>query len=127
MPRMLMTMVLSLFPSLALAAGSAAGAAAGHGFACDMRALTNEQRTQHAELAQALFAAVQERKELPNGYAFRLPAARWLDAARWSELESKCCPFFSFELAAAADRGPVWLKVTGRAGAKAFMKDEFGL
>jgi hypothetical protein len=116
-------MVLSLVPSLALAAG----APSGQGFACDMRALTKEQRTQHAALATGLFAAVQEQKELPNGYAFRLPAERWLDAARWAALESKCCPFFSFELAAAADRGPVWLKVTGRTGAKAFMKEEFGL
>src|SRR5262245_64576118 len=110
MPRTLLTMMLSLIPSLALAGG----AAAGHGFACDMRALTKDQRAQHAELAHALFAVVQEQKELPNGYAFRLPAERWLDAARWAELESRCCPFFSFELNAAADRGPLWLEVTGR-------------
>jgi hypothetical protein len=122
-----MTMVLSLFPSLALAVGATPNATAGHGFACDMRALTKEQRAQHAELANELFAAVHEQQELPNGYAFRLPAERWLDAATWAALESKCCPFFSFELNAAADRGPVWLRITGRTGAKAFMKDEFGL
>lgn len=36
-------------------------------------------------------------------------------------------PSLAFELRAAADRGPLWLEVTGRPGAKAFMKEEFGL
>jgi hypothetical protein len=92
-----------------------------------MRAMTSDERTQHAALAAELFASVQERKELSNGYALRLPAGRWLDAARWAELEQKCCPFFSFTLDAAADRGPLWLRITGRAGVKEFMKDELGL
>ena len=65
--------------------------------------------------------------ELANGYAFRLPAERWLAVARWAELERKCCPFFAVELSAAPDRGPVWLRITGAAGVKAFMKEEMGL
>jgi hypothetical protein len=63
----------------------------------------------------------------PRHLTDRHHALRWLDAAKWAELEAKCCPFFSFELNAVADRGPVWLEVTGRTGAKAFMKEEFGL
>ena len=121
MSRTLMAMLISLVPSLALAGGT------GHGFACDMTAMSKDERAQHAALARELFAAVQEQKELTSGYAFRLPAERWLDAARWAELERKCCPFFAFKLNAAADRGPLWLEITGRTGAKAFMKDEFGL
>jgi len=123
MKRTLLTMLMSTYATVALASGSSHGNA----FACDMNALTSQERTQHAALAGALFAAIQERKELANGYAFRLPPERWLDAARWAELERKCCPFFAFELDAAADRGPLWLTITGRSGAKAFMNDEFGL
>lgn len=123
MRRTLLTMLMTTHATIALATGSSQG----HGFACNMRALTSEERTRHAALAGELFAAILERKELSNGYAFRLPAERWLDAATWAELERKCCPFFSFELNAGADRGPMWLTITGRSGAKTFMKDEYGL
>ena len=112
---------MSLVPATALAASQGAG------FSCDMRAMTKEQRAEHAQLAHAVFAAVNERRELPNGYAFRFAAERWLDAARWADLERRCCPFFAFELAAAADGGAMWLRVTGKQGAKEFMKAELGL
>jgi len=123
MPRILLRLLVLLMPSLALAGD----AGAGHGFACDMRAMTADERAQHGALALELFAAVQEKRELADGYAFRLPPERWLDAARWAALEKKCCPFFAFALRAAPDRGPLWLEVSGRPGAKAFMKAEFGL
>ena len=121
MRNMLMALWMSLVPAAALAAGSGAG------FSCDMRAMTSEQRAEHAQLARAVFAAVTEQRELPNGYAFRLAADRWLDAARWADLERRCCPFFAFELTAAADRGAMWLRVTGKKGVKEFMKAELGL
>lgn len=121
MRKTLMAFVLSLVPVAAFAAGT------GSSFACDMRALTTEQRTVHARLARELFAAVKTQRELPNGYAFRLASDRWLDAARWVDLERRCCPFFAFELTAAPDGGDSWLRVTGKPGAKAFMKAEFGL
>src|SRR5262249_25693712 len=59
------------------------------GFACDMRALTKAERTQHGALARELFAAVLEKRELEDGYALRLPSERWLDTAKWAELERK--------------------------------------
>jgi|SRR5215831_12262740 len=121
MRRTLLAMLMSMFPAVALAAGHAAG------LACDLRAMTKDERAQHAALAAELFAAIQERKELADGYALRLPAERWLDAARWAELEKKCCPFFAFELDAAAEHGPLWLRITGRPGVKEFMKQELGL
>ena|SRR5438067_11543469 len=96
-------------------------------FACNLSAMTSAQRTQHAALAGELFAAVQEKRELPSGYALRLSPERWLDAATWAGLERRCCPFFAFELAGAPNNGPLWLRITGGPGAKAFMKGEFGL
>ena len=117
----LMAMWMSLAPAVGLAAGDGAG------FACDMRAMTKEQRTEHAQLARELFAAVKEQRELKDGYAFRLPAERWLDTARWADLERRCCPFFAFELTSARDGGALWLRVTGKPGVKAFMRAELGL
>ena len=119
--------LIALWMSLVPAAGFAAGPGPGSALACDMRALTQEQRTEHARLARQMFAAVQERKDLANGYAFRFPAERWLEIARWADLERRCCPFFAFELSAAADGGALWLRVTGKPGVKAFMKEELGL
>lgn len=96
-------------------------------YSCNLNAMTPPQRTVHAQLAGSLFSAIQEKRELPSGYAFRLPSARWQDAATWAGLERRCCPFFAFELAAAPNDGPLWLRITGGPGAKAFMKEEFGL
>jgi len=116
-----MTLWLTLFPALAIASGSGAG------FTCNLESMTKAERVRHSALAAELFAAVQERRELANGYALRLPAERWLAAARWADLERKCCPFFAFELDAAPGHGPLWFKITGGPGVKAFMKDELGL
>lgn len=46
-------------------------------FVCDMAALTPEQRERHRILALQLRPAVLEFKELPDGYAARLPAAEF--------------------------------------------------
>ena len=116
----LLALLFALFPTLALASNGA-------GFACDLHALTNDERARHAALAAELFGAIEHRRELPDGYALRLPADRWLAAAQWADLERKCCPFFAFELAATAEHGPLWLRITGRPGVKAFMKAELGL
>src|SRR5689334_17031748 len=42
-------------------------------FACDMNALTPDQREHHGSASRELFADVSEVRETPNGYAFRLP------------------------------------------------------
>src|SRR5262249_8222623 len=115
----LLALLLSMVP--ALASGHASG------LACNLGAMTKDERAQHAALAAELFGAIQERKELPNGYALRLPPGGWLDAARWAELEKKCCPFFAFSLTAGPGQGPLWLEISGGPGVKEFMKQEFRL
>jgi hypothetical protein len=98
--------------------------AAGEGFACNLKALGTAQRARHHELTGALFAAVAEKTELPNGYGFRLSAKDLTRAAEWVSLEARCCPFFAFELAQSRDQGPLWLKITGADGVKAFIRSE---
>lgn len=100
---------------------------AGERFACNMNALGSSERARHRELSQALFAAVQERKELPNGYGFRMAPEHLVRAAEWVSLERKCCPFFAFEIEQGKNQGPLWLRITGADGVKPFIREEFGL
>jgi hypothetical protein len=66
--------------------------------ACNMSALDREQRRRHQSLTEQLHAATQERRELPDGYSFRLPSdeATIQLTAEWVTLERRCCPFIAF-------------------------------
>ena len=96
--------------------------------ACDFTAIDREHRAQHIATTQQLFGLVEEVHELPNGYALRLPSDSntFLQAARFTAHERECCPFFHFELALDPEGGPFWLRLTGRAGVKQFLRDELG-
>ena len=96
-------------------------------YSCDMMALTESDRAVYQELAGTLLASVQEKRELRNGYAFRLPPEMLVTAARWISFERLCCPFFAFELELAQDQGALWLRITGSRGIKEFIRAEFQL
>jgi hypothetical protein len=97
-------------------------------FACNLRGLTQVERLRHTELSRKLLGAVSEKKELDDGYAFKLPADALLEGAQWVKYEHKCCPFFTLTLEQGRDDGgPLWLKITGREGVKAFIRHEFGI
>jgi hypothetical protein len=98
-------------------------------FACSMTALSAAERAHHKDLSAELHAAVKEIRELPNGYAFRLSGERRSLAmlSEWVSLERLCCPFFTFQIEAASETQPVWLRITGREGVKVFMQSEFGI
>jgi hypothetical protein len=94
--------------------------------ACDLTAIDAAERDQHILTVEQLFATVQQSNELPDGYAFRLPAEHLLDAAHFMANERLCCPFFTFTLQQEANGGPLWLKLTGSAEVKQFIQAEFG-
>ena len=75
------------------------------------------------ELERELRRAVRTRVELPDGFALAFPGdARWLaPLAEAIGYERECCPFLVLELVAEPDRGPLWLRLKGPAGAKAFL------
>lgn len=100
-------------------------AEAGERFACNMKALGPAERARYQELTKTLLAALQEKRELSNGYGLRLPTGSLLNAAEWVSLERKCCPFFTFAIEQARDEGPVWLRITGSEGVKTFIRAEF--
>lgn len=124
-----LTLLLSLSPAVAVLQPGATSAnePANEPFACNIGALSKSERMRQAELSRQLLAGVRAKRELADGYALELSPALWLPAARWADLERRCCPFFAFELAAAGHGGPLWLRITGLPGAKAFMHNELGL
>lgn len=97
-------------------------------FACVMEAIEPDKRQQHIATAEYLFRSVNEIRELPNGYAFRLPnqSEILLKVAEFVSLERLCCPFFGFTLEIEPEGGPVWLELTGREGVKPFIRAEIG-
>ena len=95
--------------------------------ACEMTAIPQAQRQAHIETSKELFSQIQEFRELENGYAFRFAQDVLVKLAQFVELERLCCPFLNFVVEVEEDGGPVWLRLTGRDGVKAFIREEIGL
>ncbi len=97
------------------------------GLACDLDALDPAERDQQAATLEQLRLRVQAVEELPDGWALQLPTAdETLHlAARFIANERRCCPFFEFNLNVTAGAGPIWLRITGQAGVKAFLAGAF--
>ena len=90
-----------------------------------MSVLSQEQREAHLETSRELFARMQGVEEVTDGYRFSLASEPdvIVKAAEFITLEKLCCPFLNFALEVDAG-GPVWLRLTGRAGVKDFIREE---
>lgn len=110
-------MTLSSFVSFAVA------------FACNLGALSPDERVRHTRSTGRLHAAVLETQELESGYRFRVsePGMDLPALAEWVRLERRCCPFFTFAIEVEGDGGATWLALAGAAGAKEFIRAELGL
>ncbi len=95
-------------------------------FACNLLALTPEQRQRHASVTQRLGHEIVAVAEVPDGYTFQFaPQAETLQLlAEFVMQERLCCPFFTFTLRVEAENGPLWLHLTGPAGIKPFIRAE---
>ena len=94
--------------------------------ACDMTAIPPEQRQAHLATSHELFSQMEEFRELSNGYEFRFTSGSSVLAklAEFISLEKHCCPFLGFVMEVEPEGGPVWLRLTGREGVKAFIREE---
>lgn len=92
--------------------------------ACNVEAFSPAQRECWGELGVRWRSGVQERRELPDGYALRIQsdASAVMAAAEWITLDRLCCPFLTYTLEIEREGGPVWLRLTGRPGVKEFMR-----
>jgi hypothetical protein len=97
------------------------------GFYCNAKALNKSERERYNHLTDKLANTRTETRELPDGYAFRLKneLIALPEVAEWISSERKCCPFFGFEIVLERDNGPLWLKLRGADGIKAFIRAEF--
>lgn len=93
--------------------------------ACDLTAIGNEKRGDHIETAKKLFASFKEVRELPDGFAFRLPtdSDSIMQAVTFILTERICCPFFTFTLQMKDKGESVWLSLTGGESVKLYLHD----
>ena len=91
-----------------------------------MSAIEPDRREQHIATGGEVFRAVTEILELPDGFAFRLPNEPdiLVKAAEFISLEKLCCPFLGFVLEVRPEGGSIWLRLEGREGVKAFIREE---
>jgi hypothetical protein len=97
-------------------------------YACDMNAMTADQRARYGALAAELFAGVRQTRELADGYAFRFDgdADTLLRLAEFVSLERLCCPFFRLLIEAQPGNAATVLHITGDDGEaiRAFIRAE---
>ena len=93
-----------------------------------MTAFSPDERKAHIAAIAEVFGAVEEIRELPNGYSFRVTseASMLLKLADFIAKERLCCPFFGFSLHLEPEGGELWLSLTGRDGVKPFIQAEIG-
>ncbi len=91
--------------------------------ACNLKALTLEQRKQLMQRGEHVIAAITTSRELKDGYAFRVDPekASLMDVAGWLNLWRRCCAFYEFQIDFRAADATVWLSVKGRPGVKQFI------
>jgi hypothetical protein len=91
--------------------------------ACNLEALSVDERARRAELASRVSARFREVRETADGYAVRLEPdpAIVRDTVDWLLLERRCCPFLRLDLAFEPGDGPVWLELRGGPGVKEFL------
>lgn len=91
-----------------------------------MSVLSADQRETHLTTSKQLFAKIQQVRELENGYEFQFAGETDLivTLAEFISLEKLCCPFLNFVMEVEREGGPVRLRLTGREGVKAFVREE---
>ena len=88
--------------------------------ACNMGVFTPEQRESHIQMTTKLIQAVQDIREVENGFEFSFP-----NQAEFISNERLCCPFLGFTLQVNSNQDPVSLRLTGPLGTPEFLRAEF--
>ena len=86
---------------------------------CDRDALTAGERERQRELWASVAGAAEERRELEEGYGFRLPAAKLKEAAELMGIEGAV----KLRLEADAAEPYVWFSLEGPDGTKKLLAE----
>jgi hypothetical protein len=91
--------------------------------ACTLSA--EDLRQRRADLLPGLVTRAVASVRLDAGMQFRFEASSetLAELVRLIDVERQCCRFLQFELAIAANLGPITLTVTGPAGTREFLED----
>src|SRR4051812_10750762 len=75
-------------------------------FACNLKAISAAERPRYKELVGRIRAAMRDRSEVWNGYAFKLDAkaVTLTETAEWITMERLCCPFLTLQLSTAGNQ-----------------------
>ncbi|MFL6244484.1 MAG: hypothetical protein ACJ74H_00540 [Thermoanaerobaculia bacterium] len=125
--RFLKLVALSSLALLGVTAGAADVEKPQRILACNMNALTREQRARHEVVTRRLLQHA-TRKDFADGYLFTLDRAHIsvADLAEWVADESRCCPAVDFHVELPAF-GALTLRLDGGADVKEFIAAELGL
>ena len=91
---------------------------------CNLGFFTPAGLTRHKALVEKLAAAVTQSDELENGYLFKF-SGQFREAGEWLDGVRGCCPTIEYTVTFAPQSGPVTLRISGGAGAKEFIREEF--
>jgi hypothetical protein len=93
--------------------------------ACDFTAIPEDEREAHRTVARNLFESIEDVKERPQGYSFRIPGnSEAIErAGAFMARERLCCPFFNFDLTIESGGDPVWLSLSGTDQVKTFIEE----
>ncbi len=96
-------------------------------FFCNLSAISPAQRPHYSQLVKKIRAAVRKRTEVREGYEFMLDsrAVELVEIAEWISLERLCCPFLTLEISTSGKQSPWLLRLTGPAGVKPLIREEF--
>jgi hypothetical protein len=91
--------------------------------ACNLDAISARDRTRDRHLFKQIQAAIIDRRELADGYVFRLngESLSLPDIAQWVSFERLCCPFFTFQLQTTGEESDYRLILRGPDGTKAII------
>ena len=93
--------------------------------ACDMTALSRDERQCYDLLRPRVLAAVDSVAETAHSFQLRLTSAITAqDVAEWMALEHRCCPFLTITFTIRPD-DTCWVELGGSAAIKEFLRDEF--
>src|SRR5690348_5706220 len=95
--------------------------------ACIPDAVPADKRERWMQIGLQVYAAVQEVRELPDGYACRLPSdsEMLVQAAEYVSLDRNCCQFMRWSLVIEPNSGPLWLELRGGEGVKEYLRSNF--